>query len=293
MPYPADIYTIPAGHKPASDSPAILEFTRMQAKAQSALGSCIWASRAHNKMTFPTNFYCALMSNPSDEMYKAFKHTLMHEIAWPTPLRFGGFGHGSLEIGSSPIRPFTSEKHELGLHFFFDANLGAPRSQDTIHDTAISSGTEPSDPPAMARSVTGGWIMLAGGPLLALSQRQHLVAPCSHSAEVTAGGTILHRVIPLRGTLQECSIPQMHPTPGYTDSQSTIFCANTAAAAKKSVWLNRRSAVLRSAVDMKAIVLDKIGDPDNCANYNTKPVRKESMEHYFSYTHPPHPSNKS
>ena len=95
----------------------------------------------------------------------------------------------------------------------------------------------------------------------------------------------MHRVIPLRGILQELFIPQLRPTPTYTDSQSTIFTANSAAAAKLSVWINRRSAILREGVDTGEVTFQKIGDPDNCANYFTKPVTSAVMRHYFDYTH--------
>ena len=96
---------------------------------------------------------------------------------------------------------------------------------------------------------------------------------------------MLHALIPWRGTLHEMHIPQLLPTPVYSDSQSTIFVANSAAAAKLSVWLNRRIKVLREGVDTKEIVLFKISDADNCANYFTKPITTEKMKHYFSYTH--------
>ena len=96
---------------------------------------------------------------------------------------------------------------------------------------------------------------------------------------------MLHRLLPLRGLCQELMIPQCHPTPAYTDSQSTIFVGNRAASARLSVWLNRRSAVLREAVDGRDIRLEKVTDADNCANYFTKPVSTKVMERYFSYTH--------
>ena len=96
---------------------------------------------------------------------------------------------------------------------------------------------------------------------------------------------MLHKIIPIRGLLQELLIPQLCPTPAYTDSQSTIFVGNAAAAARLSVWLNRRSAVIREGVDDGQIQLLKITDADNCANYFTKPVTTKTMNHYFSYTH--------
>ena len=96
---------------------------------------------------------------------------------------------------------------------------------------------------------------------------------------------MLHKLIPIRGLLQELLIPQLNPTPAYTDSQSTIFVGNAAAAARMSVWLNRRSAVIREGVDDGQIQLLKITDADNCANYFTKPISTKTMNHYFSYTH--------
>ena len=215
----------------------------------------------------------------------------MHELHDPRPLQFGGYGHGPLTIGDSIIRPFTKGTHELGLHMFFDANLGAPRKSDVAVQGPISTGTVPTDPPAASKSVTGGVIMLGGGPVYIACLRQQLVAPDSHTAEITAGGTMLHRLLPLRGMLQEFMIPQQVPTPSYTDSQSSIHVGNSAAASRLSVWLNRRAAVLREGVDNGEIKLEKVSDADNVANMYTKPVTRASMEHYMSYTHGHRPAH--
>ena len=174
-------------------------------------------------------------------------------------------------VNQDPIHPFTEGRHELGWQFMFDANLGAPRENNMLHGKPICEGSVPSDPPAVSKSVTGGVGMLGGGPVGVKSTRQHLTSPESTTAEITAGGTMLHALIPWRGTLHEMHIPQLLPTPVYSDSQSTIFVANSAAAAKLSVWLNRRIKVLREGVDTKEIVLFKISDEDNCANNFTKP----------------------
>ena len=129
--------------------------------------------------------------------------------------------------------------------------------------------------------------MLDGGPVLINCQRQHLTAPYSHTAKVTAVGTILYRLIQMRGPLQERLIPQLRPTPLYTDSQSTIYVANSSAAVRRSVWLNRRAAVLHEGVDMSEISFEKISDANNVANYYPKPVTAQAMQHYFAYSHPP------
>ena len=130
--------------------------------------------------------------------------------------------------------------------------------------------------------------MIAGGLLgcYMYCLRQHLKPDSSHTAEITAGGTMIHRVIPVRGLCQEMHVPQLRPVPAYTDSQSTIFCANSAASARLSVWVNRRSAVLRECVDESLVAMHKISDADNCANYYTKPVTTAVMNHYFDYMLP-------
>ena len=63
--------------------------------------------------------------------------------------------------------------------------------------------------------------------------------------------------------------------------------SNSAASVKRSVWLNRRAAVLREFVDTSEVTFMKIDDPDNVANYFTKPVSAHTMQHYFQYTHLP------
>ena len=48
--------------------------------------------------------------------------------------------------------------------------------------------------------------------------RQHLTAPCSHTAEVVSAGTNLHLIVPINGTLQELGIRQGIATLYYFDS---------------------------------------------------------------------------
>ncbi len=82
--------------------------------------------------------------------------------------------------------------------------------------------------------------MLAGGPIQARSGRQHLKAPSSHGAEVVAATDNLNAVVPVNGLLQEVRVRKGEPTPYYLDSATTGFVANDDAAARKSVWLERR-----------------------------------------------------
>ena len=75
------------------------------------------------------------------------------------------------------------------------------------------------------------------------------------------------------------------PTVLYCDSKSTIFVAKDATSVKRSVWLLRRAAVLREAVDSKEFNFCKIGDVDQCADMETKPVNHAKMQHLLTHTH--------
>ena len=51
----------------------------------------------------------------------------------------------------------------------------------------------------------------------------------------------MHRMIPVRGVLQEARVPQELGTPIYIDSSSTTFVATNRAAPKKSTGLRPRA----------------------------------------------------
>ena len=92
--------------------------------------------------------------------------------------------------------------------------------------------------------------MLGAAPFDVYCGRQHLVAPDSHTGEVSAAGTIVSRLMSLRGLCQEVGIDMTMPTPVYCDSTSCIFVANNSGSVKRSVWNIRRAVVLREAVAM-------------------------------------------
>ena len=117
--------------------------------------------------------------------------------------------------------PFTEGEKEMGLHFAADAS-----------------------PDDAARGITGGVGMLCGGAIITVSARQHLATPDMHANEVLAAGTIMHKIVPLRGLLTEMRIPQEQGTPLYIDSASTVFVAQSRGAVKKSAWIRRRVEVL-------------------------------------------------
>ena len=95
--------------------------------------------------------------------------------------------------------------------------------------------------------------MLAGGAILTVSSRQHLATPDMHANEVLAAGTIMHKIVPLRGFLTKARIPQEHGTPLYIDSASTVFVAQSRGAVKKSAWIRRRSEATLQSVKVVTV----------------------------------------
>jgi hypothetical protein len=78
----------------------------------------------------------------------------------------------------------------------------------------------------------------------------------------------------------------LHPVPIFCDSQSTVFVANDAAAIKKSIWVSRRAAVLRDAVDLNEVKFLKIDRGDNIADYLTRANTHTELTHHMPYLHP-------
>ena len=212
---------------------------------------------------------------------------MAHELAHPQPLIIGGFPRQSLSVSNAVHRPFATSNYELGLHIFVDANLGAPHDDvGGVELLPISEGGSNVNHELSSRSMSGIVPMLGGAPLAPSATRQHLKAPDSHTSEVTAAGTAVTMSYMLAGILQELYVPQLRPVPILCDSQSTIFCANSAAAIKRSVWTARRAAVLREAVDMQDVQFVKVESRDNIADAFTRPIDRETFLHHATYMQP-------
>ena len=243
-----DFTDIPAGVLPATGDPTHAAVKEAMALCRHALGVLIWLSNAYMQAAMPTNTLCANMAAPHPELtLKAVRFLVMHLVKYPHGVRYGGHGVHGLEydVERAEGSPYEGPK-AMHLHWFSDANL---------HN---------------ARSVTGAVCMLAGGCILAVSQRQHLACPCSHTAEVVAAGTGYSMLCPIAGVLQEVRIALGIPVPFYLDSQSTVFVATSDTAIRKSAWLIRRAAVLTDAVRHGEIRPIHVNDPHMAADPFTK-----------------------
>ena len=213
---------ITAGVEPASGDPARAPFLLMQQKCRKILGICIWLSNAYADIVEPTNLLCAHMHSPSEETLKHATHMLMHKSKNGRCNTYGGWGIEGLETPATRVPPYAAGRKDMSFHFFSDADVNLP-------------------------STSGGVGMLAGGPVIARSQRLHLSAPNSHTTEVVSAGDNLNLVIPTNGLLQEVRIRLGVRTAYYLDSATTVFVATDDAAARKSAWLIRRVQVLRES----------------------------------------------
>ena len=170
----------------------------------------------------------------------------MHLVAHAIGISWGGFNKFGLERPAevNVASPYSGERL-MFLHYFSDANL----------DTS---------------STSGGIAMLAGGCILAVSQNQHLAAPCTHTAETVSAGTNVNLLVPIAGLLQEFSILQGALVPFYLDSDTTVKVGKSDSAIKKSVWLIRCAAVLEDCVVHKMIEIIHLTERDMAADPYTK-----------------------
>ena len=139
--------------------------------------------------------------------------------------------------------------------------------------------------------------MLAGGAIMTTSSRQHLATPDMHANEVLAAGTIMHKIVPIRGLLTEAHIAQEAATPLYIDSASTCFVAQSRGAVKKSAWIRRRAELLTESFDMGETDPVKIEEFNNFSDPQTKYLVYRVWIRHLHYTHnlkgdPPPPVDK-
>ena len=106
-----------------------------------------------------------------------------------------------------------------------------------------------------------------------------------HKMEITAAATVMHRMIPVRGVLQEARVTQEIATPIYIDSSSTTFVATNRAAPKKSTWVRRKSEELNECHELGESNPIKIDECDNFADPQTKYLTTKVWLRHLHYTH--------
>ena len=242
-----DFVDIEPGVLPEPGDPSRDEVMTRMALARHGLGVSIWLQNAYITIMRGTGALCKNMAHPHELTLKCLRYQTMFLLAHGTGITWGGFNRFGLEqpVDIDVTRPLGGDKF-MFLHFFSDANLD------------------------VSGSTTGGIGMLAGGCVLAISQNQHLAAPCSHTAETVGAGTNVNLLVPIAGLLQELHILCGARVPFYLDSDTTVKVAKSDTAIKKSVWLIRRAAVLEDCVVHGIIDVHHISERDMVADPFTK-----------------------
>ena len=258
--YSAHVTQLERGQPPPVGSPDKAMWEQMRDANRRLLGLLIWVSEVYPQVKWIVGFLCGDAQYPTYDHYKHAKHVLLFLYHDAVPVRWGGHECRSLLLSDDSPMPFASAKREYGLHWFAD---GSP----------------------VAKSITGGVQMLAGGAYDSVSSRQHLTAPDSHTVEVVSAGSVYARSVVARGQLQKLRIPQASPTPAYVDSKSTIFVAERRASVRRSAWNARRSAVLQEGVELEECVFRHISEKDNVADDMSKAVTRKVRVRHMWYTH--------
>jgi hypothetical protein len=256
----SDLDDIPPGvipHPSDPDYPTIISDMQL---CRHGLGASIWIGQAHPEAVEPTNVLTSNMQFPHERTLKALRYQTMHLLEHSQGISFGGrsdrFG-----LERSPGEAATRDPYvdrPMYLHWFSDASNNVS-------------------------SRTGGVGMLARGCILPLSQRQHLKNPCAHSSEVTSAGTNLHMLIPVTGVCQELHIQLGERVPFYLDSATTVFVATSDTAAKKSVWIVRRIAVLEDGITHGEFEPLHISERDMAADPLTKYLPQAVWSRHMHY----------
>jgi hypothetical protein len=241
-----DFDDIPAGVVPAVDDPMYKSVLADNAMCRHAIGVYTYASIAYPHLVMPNSVLGKNAAYPHCRTLKGLRHMAMHLRANKRSASYCTYGVVGLERSADDelIAPH-GVRRPVYLHAFVDANL-------------------------KSYSRTGGVAMLACGTIHTVSQNQHLASPCSHTSEVVAASTFFNHLVPTIGSLQELGIMQGVACPYYLDSKTTVFVANDDKGVKKSVWLIRRTAVLRDGVVGGHINPLYLSERDNCADPFTK-----------------------
>ena len=99
-----------------------------------------------------------------------------------------------------------------------------------------------------------------------ISAREKIKTTGAHSGESGAASTLLHHLIPVRGLLHEIMIPQVDPTPVYTDSAGVLFVSGGGQSIKHTPWLLGRLSVLLEAVERGDFTMREVAGTLNPTN---------------------------
>ena len=240
--------------------------------ASSLTGGLTFTGRVRVEVVLPTAVTARHMSKPSVASYSADIVTLRYLVRTrDRKLRFGGNGRSSLfplVVPQAP--PLHSEHMDYLPHGFADSNL--------------------EDPKIEARSMTGACLMVGGGCVWHVAQRQHSRTTGITEGEIFAQSTLAANTVFLYEWLEDAGyvFPELlkvleQPIKLYCDNRATVLISADATSAKKVPYVLRRCAFLLEMTASKMVVIIAIGTDFNVADFFTKPVEILKFNKFTAY----------
>ena len=173
----------------------------------------------------------------------------------------------SLELcpQKEPVRPYDLDRRiEFGLYNICDSNLA-----------------KPTDSVPGSKSMGGLAIMFAGAVIEHKAYRFHTLTPDVCSCETMVASRGASRSIFYRGTAQHLGVPQVKPTPLFTDNDGTWYVAVGGASATSMTYIIRHVRFLQQCVQEEEIACFQMDGMLNPVDALTKwLVTAERKRHY-------------
>ena len=94
---------------------------------------------------------------------------------------------------------------------------------------------------------------------------------------------MLNALVPKRGYLQECRVPQDIPTPTYIDNMGTVRVGQNEGSCKKSLWAKRKVRVLNDGYEQGLADYIKVDEADNVSDGASTPVKHSVYMRHAAY----------
>ena len=246
----------------------------MQQEGRELNGALVHLSRGR----VDTVFQSAICSQQTARMtYQGYEH--LKEIAryaWSKEdavMRYCGPHCKSLVLNPrlEPIRPYDEDGMvEYGLYLIGDG------AQATPNKTVPNS-----------KSMGGYVVMFGGGAIDWRSYRIQTCTPDSTSVETLVASRLAARGVVPRGVAQFMGVPQVRPTPLFTDNDGTWYVSRDAASASSMVYIMRHVRFLQqSEYDQNTRTYQMEGElnpTDPLTKYKPKADYKRHMAFLMGY----------
>jgi hypothetical protein len=241
--------------------------------ARSLIGGLLYVAQVHAAIQHPVSMLCSTMACPSPESYAAAKRILCWLKAHRTlgiTFNAEGVKLEDLEPPADPRQPMDGNSQPY-MQACCDSNLnGRTLSPEEI------------PPKGSWRSQLGYVVSLLGGPIEAVSRRQHSTALDTPSAEIFAASTCAAILMHLQGVFRFVSFGMLgnRPIPLWCDNEVAVGVANSAASVKRIAYIARRASFLQE-VNGTAVKLLDVPGTANPSDIMTKYMKVK--EQWFKY----------